>query len=250
MIADMHASGIQLDTIIVAVRSMELALSTRRQVDVVAENRRAWDREYRRERRKRPPDSTRHPPDPPDIANSALSYLRKEDSYSEEVIKKERKEKKERGHKLPPDWKPKPLHYEAGEKLGMNRAAVDERAVAMRTWCDANANRSITTKANWDAAFMGAWLKDSRNGNGTNGIRTHQATGPAPTRDATFIAAMGRTLERRRAARAADDAGRNDVREAGCSGAANGADADSAAEGGDDDPPGHPALILAGYVRG
>src|SRR6266700_313603 len=97
MIAEMHASGIQLDTIIVAVRSMERAMSTRHPVDEMAEKRRSWDREYRRNKRaERPPDPPDIHPIPPDVGNIALSLSKEEESYS---VKKERKQesKKERG---------------------------------------------------------------------------------------------------------------------------------------------------------
>jgi hypothetical protein len=80
--------------------------------------------------------------------------------------------------------------------------------------------------------------------------RTHQATGSAPTRDAAVIAAMGRTLERRRAARAADDPGRDDIREAGRSGPSSEPDAESGSAPDDDRPPGQFALVAAGYSRG
>jgi hypothetical protein len=201
MIAEMHASGIQLDTIIVAVRSMERALSTRQQVDEVAEKRRAWDRNYRRAKRGLPPDPPDIHPIPPDVGNVALSSLEKKDSCS--VSKKE---KKERGHKLPPDWKPNEKHYAEGLRLGMTRDEVNERADRMRSWCDANSNRSITTKSNWDAAFMGAWLKDSRNGNGSSQNRANSPAGRASSRDADILAAVGRgalrVLENGYAARA------------------------------------------------
>jgi uncharacterized protein YdaU (DUF1376 family) len=64
--------------------------------------------------------------------------------------------------------------------------------------------------------------------------RTHSNAGPAPTRDATFIAAMGRTLERRRAARAADDAGSNVIREDGNFSSSCESDADGGAACSDD----------------
>lgn len=171
MIAEMHASGIQLDMIIVAVRSMERAMSTRHPVDVAAEKRRAWDREYRRNKRSsHPPDPPDIHPNPPDVGNSALSSFKEVKKLSEEVSKKE---SKSRGTKIPPDWKPNHHHYDEGAKRGMSPADVDERASSMREWCEANANRSITTKANWDAAFMGAWLKQgNRNGNRTGNTRT------------------------------------------------------------------------------
>src|ERR1700677_779447 len=126
MITEMLKNCIPLEMIIAAVRSMERAMSTRRPVDEAAEKRRAWDREYRRNKRAaHPPD----PPDihriPPDVGNDALSSLKEVKKLSEVVSKKE---SKSRGSKLPPDWKPKELHYEAGEKIGMNRDAVDARA--------------------------------------------------------------------------------------------------------------------------
>jgi hypothetical protein len=184
MITEMLKNCIPMEMIIVAVRSMERAVSTRHGVDETAEKRRAWDREYRRRKREMSADPPDIHPKPPDVGNGALSSLSEDKKHSEVVSKKE---KKERGHKLPPDWIPKQKHYDEGAKLGMSRATVDERAVRMREWCEANANRSITTKANWDAAFMGTWLKDSnqRTGNG-NG----------KTQGGSLIAALDRALER------------------------------------------------------
>jgi hypothetical protein len=172
MITEMLKNCIPLEMIIVAVRSMERAVSTRQGVDETAEKRRAWDREYRRNKRGMSADPPDIHPKPPDVGNSALTSLSEIKKLSEVVNKKE---KKERGCKLPPDWKPNQHHYDEGKKLGMTMAMVDERGAAMRCWCDANANRSITTKANWDAAFTGAWLKDSRSNTGRqqpNGRRT------------------------------------------------------------------------------
>ena len=247
MITEMHASGIQLDMIIVAVRSMERALSTRQGVDEVAERRRAWDREYRRNKRERPPDPPDIHPIPPDVGNIALSLEdKKERSFP---VNKERKQesKKERGCKCPPDWKPNQHHYDEGAKLGMSSADVDERASRMRLWCEANANRSVTTKANWDSTFTGTWLKDSRNGNAAGSTRTHQASGPAPTRDAAVIASLGRTLERRRAARAADRSGDEEL--FGNAGIAGESAADTSAATGNDEPHGKLALVAASNVR-
>ena len=202
MIMEMLKNCIPMEMIIGAVRSMERAVSTRHGVDETAEKRRAWDREYRRRKRGVSADPPDVHPKTPDIGNDALSSLKEDKKHSEVVIKKE---KKERGHKLPPDWKPNQHHYDEGAKLGLDRAAVDARAERMREWCAANANRSVTTKANWDAAFLGTWIKDSRNGHGFSNNRTNHAPGSAPTRDTAVLAGMGRALERRRAARAADD---------------------------------------------
>lgn len=160
MITEMLKNCIPKEMIILAVRSMELALSTRHPVDEVAEKRRAWDREYRRNRRARPPDPPDIHPSPPDVGVSALSFL-EEDKKDSEVIKK----KKERGTKIPPDWIVKQSHYVEGLSRGLGKQRVDELADNMRTWCAANANRSITTKADWDATFMGFIRREPSNGN-------------------------------------------------------------------------------------
>lgn len=211
MIAEMLKNCIPWETIILAVRAMERAVSTRHGVDGAAEKRRAWDREYRRRKRVMSADPPDIHPKTPDVGNGALSYLEKEKVHSEVSNKKE---KKERGTKLPPDWKPKESHYVEGDKRGMSRADVDERAVRMREWCDANSNRSITTKANWDAAFMGAWLKqEQRNGNRSGGNRTSQASGPPQTGADAVLAGMGRlaarVAERQLAERSGDGAGQH-----------------------------------------
>jgi hypothetical protein len=254
MITEMLKNCIPLDMIIVAVRSMERAVSTRNPVDETAEKRRAWDRDYRQKRRlERPPDppvSTRHPPDfHPTSAEGALS-LSSSSLLSGEPLKKVRSTEnaRARGHKLPPDWKPKIKHYDEGGKRGMTVAMVDERAVSMREWCDANANRAVTTKANWDSAFMGTWIKGSNNGN-----RTHQnrnsPPGPAPTGDDAVVTGMARALERRRAARGANDPGRQEFRAGGGDGAAAGNAAEPGTAAGDGGPHRQLALLPGGNGR-
>src|SRR6185295_7976216 len=91
MITEMLKNCIPMEMIIVAVRSMERAVSTRHGVDETAERRRAWDREYRRRKRSRPPDPPDNHPNTPDVGNISLSSLEKKDSYSEVLSKKERK---------------------------------------------------------------------------------------------------------------------------------------------------------------
>jgi hypothetical protein len=80
--------------------------------------------------------------------------------------------------------------------------------------------------------------------------RTNSSAGPASPRDVAVIAGMGRALKRRRAARAADDAGRQDVRKAGCTGTAGGADADRGTAAGDAEPSGQLAFLPGGHARG
>jgi hypothetical protein len=215
MITEMHASGIQFEMIVVAVRSMERALSTRQKVDETAEKRRAWDREYRRNKRYCPPDPPDIHPTPPDVGSDALSSLGKEDSCSEVKSKKERKT---RGTKIPPDWRAKQSHYEEGEKRGLSRLRVDELADNMRTWCAANANRSVTTKADWDATFMG-FIRRERNGAGSSQNRADTAAGRATARETDFVARVGgsalRYLENRNAAGPVREVSRDSVSSSG-----------------------------------
>ena len=76
----------------------------------------------------------------------------------------------------------------------------------------------------------GCWddehIERGKNGNTANDYRTNPTPQSAQTRDAAIITGMGRALERRRAARATDDAGREDVRKAGCAGTSKGTDAE------------------------
>lgn len=168
-----------------AVRTAELAIhptSTRQEVDSQIEKRRAWDREYRRKQR----ESTRHPPDiHPTSDDSALSLGEEKNSLS---IKKERK--KERGTKLPPDWKPKEKHYDEAASRGRDAAWVDEKAKDMRIWCASNSNRAVTTKSDWDATFL-AWIRKEPHGNTVSHGGANPAAGRATAREAQHIATMG-----------------------------------------------------------
>jgi hypothetical protein len=250
MITEMLKNCIPLDMIIVAVRSMERAVSTRHPVDETAEKRRAWDREYRRlkreQEREHPPDQPDIHPNTPDVGKIALSSLKEVKGHSEVVSKKESKKERARGFKIPPDWKPNERHYDEGQKLGMTRAMVDDRARAMRLWCEANANRDVTTKANWDSTFTGTWLRDSRNGHSNQQNRTAGFAGPTPTRDDAIIAGMGRALDRRREARIAADGGRQEFREERGDGGAGRTAAEPRATPGDGIPSRQLALIPRG----
>lgn len=197
MVTELVASGVRPE---VAARIVAAAFvagcqssgsdnSTRHRVDETAERRRAWDREYRRKKREFPPDIH---PNPPEVGKVALSSFSLTDSksLSEEVRKKENKR---RGLKLPPDWQPKEKHYEEGAKHGMSRGEVDDRAGMMRDWSDANANRSVTTKADWDATFMGTWIKGRRN----DGIRTRSNRVSGETNSSAIIAGVAAAAQRR-----------------------------------------------------
>lgn len=70
--------------------------------------------------------------------------------------------------RLPPEWHPVASHYAYGKKKGLSTDDVDDEAIGMRAWAEANG----ILKSNWNSMFIG-WLKNSigkpnghRNGNG------------------------------------------------------------------------------------
>lgn len=183
MVAEMLDSGTPKETIILAVRTTELAMQGSRPVDVTAEKRRAWDRDYRQRKKSDPPDSTRIPPE------HASSFLGEKRSMQEVVIKKEIKS---RGTKIPPDWKPNEKHFVEGLSRGMTRAAVEELAETLRLWCASNANTAKTTRADWDSFFMSWVRREKKVGNGFSNGHTVSSAGRANAKETQLIAAMGR----------------------------------------------------------
>ena len=124
MVAKMIEMGCSKEVIKLAVETAEqIGLSTRippeNRVENVTENRRRWDREYRRRRK----DSTRIPPDstriPPDIKNPLLSVL------EEKEERKDKKKTKERGTRIPPDWLPVGSDRQFAIDLGATEAEID-----------------------------------------------------------------------------------------------------------------------------
>ena len=182
MVAEMLENCTPKETIILAVRTTELALRGSRPVDETAEKRRAWDREYRHRKKYGPPDSTRNPPED-------ASYL--ENSKSLQGVES-KKERKPRGTKIPPDWVPKESHYAEGLKRGMNRARVDDLGETLRLWCASNANTAKTTRADWDSFFM-SWIRREKIvGNGINGHHADSSTGRATAKETNLVASLGR----------------------------------------------------------
>jgi len=194
LITEMLKNCIPNEMIIVAVRSMEVAMSTRKPVDETAEKRRAWDREYRRRKREMSADPPDNHPKTPDVGVAASSFLEEDKKHAEVEVKKE---KKKRGEKLPPDWMPKEAHYLEGEKRGICRARIDDLADNMRTWAAANANRSITTKADWDATFMGFIRREPSHGHTTGNHRTNSAAGSQQSGSDAILAGVVAAKERR-----------------------------------------------------
>jgi hypothetical protein len=153
------ADGIPMGAILLAVRTTEIAVAAAGKsggspVDITAEKRRAYDRDRKAEKRK----SGGSPVESPVDNESALSFLGSNKNSKEE--KKERAGR-DRGRKLPVDWKPTEKHFEEGGRLGFSRAAVLSENEDMRLWARSNEHRAIARKANWDLTFS-AWLRRNR----------------------------------------------------------------------------------------
>jgi hypothetical protein len=156
MVSQMLAAGVPHETIVLAIRTAEITSCrvdsrVNNPPDNQLEKRRAWDREYRR-RTRHPPDN---PPDPPDSEVATISVLEEKDSKKEK--------KNSRGSRIPPDWNPNEVHYKLGSELGFDRLTVDSFGEDMRLWAEANANRPIARKLDWDKTFSG-WLRRQKPG--------------------------------------------------------------------------------------
>jgi hypothetical protein len=168
-------------------------------------------------------------------------------AHTETQSEKKDQQTRKRAARLPADAEPSERNRADALTLGMTVPEIENQWRRMRDW---SASSPKGECLDWDARWRN-WCETflgGRNGNGTNGIRAHQTAGPAPTRDTAVIAGMGRALERRRAARAADDPGRQDVRETGCAGPAGGADAESDAASDDDGPLRGLASVSTGHA--
>lgn len=179
MVAQMLAAGVPHDAIVLAVATAErISTSTRHQVDVsggnrvdaAAEKRREWDRNYRREKRTSGGNRVESGGNPPDNGVSAIYLeeredLKKERNSAPSVCPPDKPPSKPqaRGAKLPSEWKPSEAHYAEGYALGFGRPAVDAFAHDMRLWADANSNRAVARKSNWDLTFSG-WMRRQKPG--------------------------------------------------------------------------------------
>jgi hypothetical protein len=115
---------------------------------------------------------------------------------SEVVVKGKRKSSAPRAkHPLPPDFQPKPTHFEAARRYGRNDQFVRDKFEDMRIWATSNGAR----KADWDQTLHGFIRRDAqeaRNGNGISQGRTNRVAGPAPTGADAVLAGMGRIAGR------------------------------------------------------
>lgn len=143
MVAEMLARGVPADVIVLAVKGAEQAArnSTGIPVDTMAEKRRAYDRERKREQR----NSTGNPPESAEVRGQAL------------IPKKDKTKSVSRKHPCPPDWKPNEAHYAAAEKLSISRSAVESKAEDMRIW----AGSTGALKLDWDLTFHGFLKRDA-----------------------------------------------------------------------------------------
>jgi hypothetical protein len=150
---------------------------------------------------------------------------------------------------LPALWLPDERDIEHATQAGFAHEKIQRMASAFADHHRAKA----TLSADWNASWR-TWCSNEikfngeRNGHGFSNNRTNHAAGSAPTRDTAVLAGMGRALERRRAARAADDPGRQDVRGAGSVDAAAEPDANGGTSTDDDQPPRQPTILAAGHA--
>lgn len=145
LIADLVRAGVDAELIGRVANAIAEAMSGGNRVDVSAEKRRAWDREYRRNKRENPPESTRiHP-----TSENALS------------LKEEDKEKKERGRasRIPPDWKPSEADFEFAHSKGMPHGRITTEAEKFRNYWTAKSG-AAATKLDWPATWRN-WVISS-----------------------------------------------------------------------------------------
>jgi uncharacterized protein YdaU (DUF1376 family) len=167
---------------------------------------------------------------------------------SEGALDRPKRERAKPRAALPDLWVPDERDIEHATQAGFSHEKIQRMASAFADHHRAKA----TLSADWNASWR-TWCSNEikfngeRNAHGFSNNRANHAAGSAPTRDTAVLAGMGRALERRRAARAADDPGRQDVREAG--GASVGAEPD--ANGGtaadDGQPPRQLTILAAGH---
>lgn len=150
LVTRLIASGAAPDVAAVAVTEAFAAgaQSGGFRVESALEKRRAWDREYRRNKKQHPPESTRNPPDPPESEKHALSL--KTDN------KKEKKERVRR-HVIPPEYQPSERVFELAAKMDIPRSAVLAKAEDLKTWAESTGE----LKASWDATLL-VWLRRDR----------------------------------------------------------------------------------------
>jgi hypothetical protein len=118
-----------------------VAVSGGSPVDEVAEKRRAYDRERKRNERK----SGGSPVESGGSPESALTP------------KKDNLKKVSKRKPIPPDWAPSEVHFQKAAEMNIPRSAVEAKAEDMRIW----AGSSGAVKADWDLTFHGFLRRDA-----------------------------------------------------------------------------------------
>jgi len=151
-------------------------------------------------------------------------------------------------HPLPDLWQLDEEDFTHAREAGFAPEKISEMASSFLNHHRAKGS----LMADWHAAWR-TWcsneIKFHGGQNAAGTIRTNQASGPAATRDTAVIAGMGRALARRREARAADDQGREELRERGGAGPSGGDDPERGSKASDDGASRQLTLIPGGYPR-
>jgi hypothetical protein len=117
--------------------------------DEAAERRRAKDRDRKASLRGSPRKSA----ESAENENDRLSTI-----SSSELPSKNPPKGGQKGSPLPADWTPTEAHLTNAAAKGFSRTFVADQAEAMREWAEANQNRPVAWKSNWDRTFDG-WLR-------------------------------------------------------------------------------------------
>lgn len=195
MVDQMLAAGVAREVIVLAVRTAEQSMSTssrvESRVDKAIENRREWDRNYRRRKRDTQVDSTRHPPDIHPTQETPL--ILKEVVERESVSKKVRGGRKQKAD-IPLGWKPPQRALDLALEFGVRVEDVEPR---FRDWLASSGHQY----ADYDAGFCNfirntPKFNGGQNGHGHRNNRANPAAGPAASGADAILAGMGRLAAR------------------------------------------------------
>jgi len=163
MVKELMVEGASNEVILIAIRGAELsAMSGGCRVDTPADKRRAWDREYRRNKRNSNTMSGGIHPTPPDSVCPPLIEERKK-----EVSKKDSR----RGTRCPPDWTPEQADLNFAV-CHLSEAAIENEVIKFRNYWTAKSGKDAT-KLNWGRTWQN-WVLNAKERNHGNGHRKHK----------------------------------------------------------------------------
>lgn len=165
MVSELIASGADpaVAASVVAAAFVAGAVSGGNRVDTTIEKRRAWDREYRRNKRENPPDSTRFHP------TSESASLSKEEK--KEVRKEGSKGETTRGARLPVGWKPTDQDWAIACELVGEPKAKTELEKFIDHWKQQPGPKGV--KLDWNAGWRNWIRRASEYAGGKNGVKPH-----------------------------------------------------------------------------